>query len=146
MILLENPLFIDENKLNETLSNFLGEHMPDKLETFQNHVIPVSFLKPAEMIEQNRMHRQKDYLTDVLSWNFLEDGGKLLPNEAMGEILVSLDKAREQAQELQINYEHRVLFLIIHGFLHVMGLDHQTDLEAEEMEKLERILMENLKT
>jgi len=146
MILLEKPLSIDENKLNDTLTRFLEEHMPDKLETFLNHVIPVSFLKPAEMIKQNLKHRQKEYLTDVLSWNFLEDGETLLPNEAMGEILVSLDKAREQAQELQINYEQRVLFLIVHGFLHVMGLDHQTDSEAQEMEKLEGVLMENLKT
>ena len=146
MIILEKPLFIDEKKLNDTLAKFLESYLPEKLDTFLQHMIPVSFLSIEQMTEQNRQHRQKDYLTDVLSWNFLEDGMPLLPNEAMGEILISLDKAQEQALQLNTKYEQRVIFLIVHGFLHVMGLDHQTEKEALEMEAFEAILMKNLET
>ena len=146
MIQLEKTLFIDEKQLNDTLAKFLESYLPEKVDTFLKHAIPVSFLSIQQMIEQNRQHRQKDYLTDVLSWNFLEDGTPLLPNEAMGEILISLDKAKEQAQQLNIKFEQRVVFLIIHGFLHVMGLDHQTEEEALEMESFEAILMKNLET
>jgi probable rRNA maturation factor len=74
----------------------------------------------AEMRRLNREFRGKDYPTDVLS--FGGAGGELL-----GDIAISLQRARAQAREFGHPVEQEVSILMLHGVLHLMGMDHDAD-------------------
>ncbi len=87
----------------------------------------------------NRDYRDKDYATDVLSF----------PQEEplLGDIVVSLEKIEEQCLEHSVSFEEEFYLMLIHGFLHLIGYDHETTLEDEkEMFQLQdRLLEEFLK-
>ncbi len=71
----------------------------------------------AELQRLNKQFRGKDYATDVLS--FPEDGG--------GEIAISFDRATAQAAEMGHSVDEELRILMLHGVLHLNGLDHETD-------------------
>lgn len=93
--------------------------------------------------ELNKEYREKDSATDVLSFPMSDDpfaeGGML------GDIVISLEKAGEQAEEAAIRLERELAFLFIHGLLHLMGYDHEAgDDEEEEMFDLQEEILRNL--
>lgn len=92
----------------------------------------------------NRDYRGKDRPTDVLS--FAQNEGHEVPGEVvvLGDVVISLDTAARQAEELGHDLHHEVRRLLVHGICHLLGYDHEVDEEAEEMEALERELMEGL--
>jgi probable rRNA maturation factor len=69
----------------------------------------------------NRRFRGKDYATDVLS--FPADGQQ----GSLGEIAISFDRAREQASEYRHAVDQEIRILMLHGVLHLMGMDHERD-------------------
>lgn len=76
----------------------------------------------AEMRRLNRQFRGKDYSTDVLSFP-LESGRK----GPLGDIAISIARARAQARQFGHSAEDEVRILMLHGLLHLMGMDHETD-------------------
>ncbi len=84
----------------------------------------------AEIRSLNREYRQKDYPTDVLSF---PAGGAGLPacaqpsREPLGSIAISLPQARAQARAYRHTAETEVRILMLHGLLHLLGYDHETD-------------------
>lgn len=93
----------------------------------------VRFAGDREMRRVNRDFRGKDKTTDVLSFpGDPEDGGHL------GDILISVPTARRQAEAAGHPVERELKVLLLHGLLHCMGYDHETDDGA--MERLERKL------
>lgn len=145
MIKDPNEPFSGLKEINTEIYKALTIANSKAAELFKNHEIDLNFADTELMISLNKEYRGKDYLTDVLSWNFFEDGQKPLAHEVLGEIVISKDKALIQAKELNISLEERVIFLIIHGCLHVMGYDHIDEKEAEIMEELEERIYENCK-
>lgn len=86
----------------------------------------------------NRDYRNKDYPTDVLSFPMEED-------DMLGDIAISADKAAEQAHEAGIALERETAFLYIHGFLHLLGFDHETsDEDEKEMFALQESILKKL--
>ena len=85
----------------------------------------------------NRKYRDKDSATDVLSfplYDFSEEAEPLLEGEpvVLGDIVISLERAREQARELGNTFLHEVAFLTVHSMLHLLGYDHERSPEDEE--------------
>ena len=79
-----------------------------------------------ETIRQyNKEYRNKDRATDVLSFP-MED------EVMLGDIAISYDTAKRQAEEAEINIDRETAFLFIHGLLHLLGYDHETSREDEE--------------
>ena len=79
-----------------------------------------------EMIkEMNYQYRDKNYVTDVLTFEAMDEGVNLLSGKNLGDVFLSLDKARSQAVEYGHSFEREVCFLAVHGFLHLLGYDHQ---------------------
>jgi len=74
-----------------------------------------------ELRRLNLQFRKKDYATDVLS--FPAERGA----QALGEIAISLDRAREQAAEFGHDAAAEVRILMLHGVLHLLGMDHERD-------------------
>ena len=93
--------------------------------------------------ELNRKYRGKDEATDVLSFELgagetgADGGSRWLP----GDIVISLDTLRENAARFNISEDEELRRLLIHGILHLDGMDHQTNSDTEPMIILqERIL------
>lgn len=95
----------------------------------------------------NREYRGVDRATDVLSFAFRESDEPEVVNEAfevLGEVVISLERARAQAQEFGHSFLREVIFLEVHGLLHLLGYDHMQDDERQEMEAEQRFIMGKL--
>ena len=94
----------------------------------------------------NREYRKKDKPTDVLSFPMREgEFGDLNP-DLLGDVVISLDTAKRQAEERGEALEEELNFLLTHGILHLLGFDHEgTPSEARRMQAKEKELMGLLK-
>jgi probable rRNA maturation factor len=94
----------------------------------------------AELRRLNREFRGKDYATDVLSFpvappifaggafeGWLQPTAGKTGGATLGDIAISLARAREQARRLGHKTEEEVRILMLHGLLHLLGMDHETD-------------------
>lgn len=92
--------------------------------------------------EMNREYRGVDRPTDVLSFPLFDDDFNDGECEALGDIVLSLEKAVEQAEEYGHSLEREVAFLTVHSVLHLLGYDHEEGKaqESEMFEKQEAIL------
>ena len=79
----------------------------------------------AELCALNRDFRGKDYATDVLSFPRPPAPGPRSPN--LGDLAISLARARAQAREFGHTTEQEVRILMLHGLLHLLGMDHEID-------------------
>ena len=89
------------------------------------------FTDNEEIRSLNRQFRGKDAATDVLSFSQVEG---LEPGEtevALGDVVVSLERAKEQAAEFSNTFEEEILRLAVHGILHLFGFDHENVPEEE---------------
>ena len=91
--------------------------------------LSIALVNDADIQILNREYRHKDKPTNVLS--FPQDGPLL------GDIVLALETITREATEKSISVEHHVTHLIIHGFLHLQGYDHQSEATAAEMEAIE---------
>ena len=101
--------------------------------------VSVTIVNNEEIQKINKEYRGKDYPTDVISFALEEDGegeveiiGADMP-PVLGDIIISADKAREQAEEYGHSLMRELGFLTVHGFLHLLGYDHMTEEEEKEM-------------
>ena len=90
-----------------------------------------------EIKELNKIYRNKNKATDVLSFP-LEDEN--IPGMLLGSIIISLDTAKKGANEFGHSLEDEIKLLFIHGLLHLLGYDHETD--NGEMRKKEAEIIE----
>lgn len=106
--------------------------------------ISLTFVDDAEIQVLNRDYRGKDRPTDVLSFAF-EDGpclaGDQSPEPLLGDIIISVERALDQAEQYQHSFEREVIFLTVHGMLHLLGLDHMEAEERRHMEKIQKDIM-----
>ncbi|MCR1833872.1 rRNA maturation RNase YbeY [Oceanobacillus caeni] len=103
--------------------------------------ISINFVTNNEIQEINRDYRGKDTPTDVISFAMQESvEGELeiidedmdIP-ETLGDIIISIEKAKEQAEEYNHSYERELGFLAVHGLLHLLGYDHMNEQDEKKM-------------
>lgn len=94
--------------------------------------ITVRFVDTEEGRDLNRDYRQKDYATNVLSFPYETDP------VVVGDLVVAPSVCAKEAGEQGKTEQAHMAHLIVHGTLHLLGLDHQTDAAADEMETIER--------
>jgi len=116
----------------------------------ENKEMAVTFVSNARSHELNLEYRDTDRPTDVISLEYKPeldiavDEEDLLDHPELaemledfdayiGELFISVDKAREQAEEYGLSFEREMGFLAVHGFLHINGYDHYTPEEEAEM-------------
>ncbi len=106
--------------------------------------ISVMFTDNTEIKELNHLHRGLDRATDVLSFPLIEydEDGNVLSEfmdfnqdgeMVLGDIVISLERAAEQAEEYGHSFSREVGFLTVHSMLHLLGYDHMTPEDEEEM-------------
>ena len=93
--------------------------------------------------ELNNEYRHKDKPTNVLSFPSIELQVGEAAEHILGDIVISLDTTKREAALENKSFDDHFSHLVIHGFLHLFGYDHETDTQALQMERLEtRILAE----
>lgn len=106
--------------------------------------VSVTFVSNETIQEINRDYRDKDYVTDVISFALNDDDSDKMIEEIpnlLGDIIISFQKAAEQAKEYGHSLNREVAFLAVHGFLHLLGYDHMNEKDEQEMfNKQEEIL------
>jgi len=106
--------------------------------------LAIRFVDAAEGQQLNRDYRGKDYATNVLTFAYNE-GAEIDDDEpTQADIVLCTDVLEREAEEQKKTVEEHVAHLVVHGVLHAQGFDHENDEEAEEMEQLERDIMEAL--
>ncbi len=108
------------------------KYLDEKLDN--NKAYTIVAMDNEEIHQINKEFRNVDRPTDVLSFEeHLED--------YLGDILISIEKCHEQANEYGHSFKRELLFLITHGFLHLNGYDHMNPEEEKEMFDLQRKLL-----
>jgi len=122
-----------------------------KLMSLHSYELSVVLTGDSAIQELNRVFRGKDRPTDVLSFAQLEESFVVPSNDAvraydtmmvpLGDVVISVDTATQQAQRAHIRPESRLRVLLIHGLLHLLGYDHeQSAAQARQMFAREREL------
>jgi probable rRNA maturation factor len=132
--------FIDEtgNITEEQETKIYGLlKLAAQMEEVSNAELSLTFVDNDAIQDINREYRGKDKPTDVISFAMEEMGegeleivGEDLPR-ALGDIIISIPKAEEQAEEYGHSFMRELGFLAVHGFLHLLGYDHETEEEQK---------------
>lgn len=139
----QKALKTDKKRLKEITEDLL---------TFSGHQgrnLSILFVDNKKMAGFNRQFFGKNLPTNVISFSYMEgitgcpDAGFPVMEEIMGDIIISLEEAEEEAEDLSCHFYERVFALIIHGLLHITGYDHVNNKnEARRMRYRERKLLD----
>lgn len=112
--------------------------------------VSLSFVDEEKIRQLNRDFRSIDRVTDVLSFPiedfFNEDRENILkkPYLMLGDVVICLDVARKQAEDLGHSFEREIMYLTCHSIFHLLGYDHIEDDDKKIMRKREKEVMKNL--
>lgn len=122
-----------------------------KYESFNSDSeVSITFTDNEGIRELNREYREKDRATDVLSFPMYDMRNGDMPEEGypaeLGDIVLSLERAQEQAEEFGHSFKREVAFLTVHSTLHLLGYDHElSDEDDADMRRRQKEIMEILK-
>lgn len=125
-------------KINQVAAICLQEEeIPEEAE------VDLLFVDNEAIQEMNREYRNKDSATDVLSFPMYEADEAIDEEEEIlsGDIVISLERAQEQCQEYGHSLEREVMYLLVHGLLHLAGYDHIEDEDKKQMRAQEEALL-----
>ena len=111
-------------------------------------IMTITFTTPEEIRKINKKYRKIDKATDVLSFPMFEKDE--IPNiiseieEPLGDIVISIEKVKEQAEEYGHSFERELAYMVVHGFYHLMGYDHIELVDRTEMRAKEEIILNKL--
>ncbi|GAJ99106.1 rRNA maturation RNase YbeY [Geomicrobium sp. JCM 19055] len=99
------------------------------------------FVHEDRIQELNRDYRNKDAVTDVLSFALNDDEQMPGDEHVLGDIVICVERMKEQAEEYEHSIERELAFLSVHGLLHLLGYDHMDEAEEREMFTLQEELL-----
>ena len=112
--------------------------------------ICVTLTNPKNIRELNKEYRNIDKETDVLSFPMFEkEEISSLKNyeyeEPLGDIVISVERVKEQAIEYGHSFERELAYMVVHGFYHLMGEDHIEEEDKKQMREKEENVLNKLK-
>ena len=114
----------------------------------ENGEVSVTLTNNDYIHQLNRKYRQIDRPTDVLSFALNESEEPDIENgpdiNVLGDIILSVERAEEQAADYGHSLRREIAFLTVHGMLHLLGYEHTEEADRLEMEKEQRYVMEQL--
>ena len=114
----------------------------------ENGEVSVTLTNNDYIHQLNRKYRQIDRPTDVLSFALNESEEPDIENgpdiNVLGDIILSVERAEEQAADYGHSLRREIAFLTVHGMLHLLGYNHMEEADLLEMEKEQRYVMEQL--
>lgn len=127
-----------------------------KIEGITSGEVVISLVDNQRIHELNKDFRNIDRPTDVLSFamnDYVEEDMEIIYDEdddpeltnALGDIIISLPKTKEQSEEYGHSFERELGFLAVHGFLHLLGYDHDNEQDEKLMFEKQDVILNNIK-
>ena len=135
-----NVVDLDVKEKTEALLKYAYDYLNQKGAA----ELSVSYVDNAEIKELNANYRDKDSVTDVISFAMEDEEDNIIHEEAgrvLGDIIIADEVARAQATDYGHSDMREFVFLALHGFLHLMGYDHMTDEDEKEMNALQDAIL-----
>lgn len=96
------------------------------------------FCSDDYLLDINKTYLKHDFYTDIITFDYTD------AKKISGDLYISIDRIRDNAQELNLGFEQELHRVIIHGVLHLLGLKDKTEKEAKEMRKAEEECLKSL--
>ena len=136
---ISNNTTFDIEKVEQAVSETLIAHNLADCE------VSVLLTDDPHMKQLNRDYREIDAATDVLAFAMQEgEDNNVLNTNMLGDVVISLETAERQARNESHSLEEEVAFLTVHGVLHLLGYDHQTQNEASVMFAKQEVILQHL--
>ncbi len=113
-------------RIPKILLNQIEKEVSEALNVKKTKHISVAFVSEKEMKKLNFEYRGSNRVTDVLSF-------ELDTPESFGEVILNYEQAKRQAKEMKHSIRKELVFLLVHGCLHVFGFDHEKEADAKKM-------------
>ena len=129
--------FISKKQIQESLTFFQKELISKKADKKKlNQNILIVFTSSEEMKQLNQNYLNKNNATDILSFSSME-------KNSLGELILSVEKIKLQAREHGLSFQEEMIYLILHGILHLLGYHHeQGGEEAKETYRIQDLLFQ----
>ncbi len=147
-------LNLEENKeYEETVKKVLYKCFEEEGLLDSKLMITITFTIPEEIRKINKKYRKIDRATDVLSFPMFEKSEldekiknkDFLYEDMLGDIIISIEKVKEQAIEYGHSFERELSYMLVHGFYHLMGYDHIEEEDKKIMRPKEDKILNELK-
>lgn len=133
-IILDQTHAKKAEQLSDERLHAIEEAINETVPRLPNGMVDVRLVDEREIQRLNRMYREKDKVTDVLSFSYIEDLFDIDESSAdtlLGDVAICLEQAKRQMQEKDLELE--IVDLLVHGVLHVLGYDHERPEDAKQM-------------
>ncbi len=104
-----------------------------RIEGYNNAEISIALVDDREIKSLNSKYRDFDEFTDVLSFP--------IDDQMLGDIVISVETAKKQAEEFGHSLKREMCYLVTHGILHLFGYDHKTEGEKKQMRQKEKRIL-----
>ena len=144
-------------KYEETIKKVVSKCFEKEGLENTNLYMSITLTLPEEIKEINRKYRNIDKATDVLSFPMFEkneidqivgksvkDVGEVEKIDILGDIVISIPRVYEQAEEYGHSFERELSYMVVHGFYHLMGYDHMIEDEKKVMRQKEEVVLSSL--
>ena len=148
-ILEINYLDVEENEEDEKIiKKVLNKCFEEETLKDKNLYVNVVLTDSKNIQVINKEHRGIDSKTDVLSFPMYEKGEldniKLEKEDILGDMVISIEKVKEQAKEYDHSFERELAYMVVHSFYHLLGYDHIIENEKKEMRQKEENILQKL--
>lgn len=133
--------YAEDTKLPAIKKRAVGNWVKEVAATYGKKVGDISYIfcSDEKILEVNRQYLQHDYYTDIITFDYCEG------NRISGDLFISLDTVRSNAEQFGATYETELHRVIIHGILHLCGINDKGPGEREIMEAAENKALDLLK-
>ena len=147
-------LNLEENQIYEkTVEKVLHKCFEEEGLLDSKLIITITFTTPEEIRKINKKYRKIDKATDVLSFPMFEKdeldekikNNDFLYEDVLGDIIISIEKVKEQAEEYGHSFERELSYMLVHGFYHLMGYDNIEEEDKKMMRPKEEKILNDLK-
>ena len=147
-------LNLEENQIYEkTVEKVLHKCFEEEGLLDSKLIITITFTTPEEIRKINKKYKKIDKATDVLSFPMFEKdeldekikNKDFLYEDVLGDIIISIEKVKEQAEEYGHSFERELSYMLVHGFYHLMGYDHIEEEDKKMMRPKEEKILNDLK-
>jgi probable rRNA maturation factor len=142
-VIVESPLWDAASGADAAVRRALTEAAIATAKNFKDRTLAVLLTDDTAMRRLNAQWRGIDKPTNVLSFPPAPDESRQ-PVKPLGDIAIAYETAAREAEDEGKPFADHVSHLAVHGLLHLLGYDHDTDVAAETMEQFERVILARL--
>ncbi len=142
-----------KEEYNKIIEKVLSKCFEEEKITNSKLNITITLTTPKNIQKINKEYRNVDRATDVLSFPMFEkeelkikiENEEYEHEDILGDIIISIEKVKEQAEEYEHSFERELSYMVVHGFYHLMGYDHIEEKDKKDMRIKEDKILNDLK-